>query len=224
MRSEREAEKLLRENQGLLHRADAYLMSRYPTLTRMPKDQRLTVLSSALFKVCLAWNPSKAQLNTFFLSSLDKARMEMMESMGAVHLPHDRLARRGPFPTVSLERATSHAKGGEGDTVSLHDLLSKDPRSILAQLAEGERGKQLPALRAALATLTTRQFQVIEARYLAENPPSQEKLARALKLSRTRIQQLELQALKRMHLALTGRPRPKLPPRGPPKLRLPRRK
>ncbi|PJG55246.1 RNA polymerase sigma factor RpoH [Bradyrhizobium forestalis] len=92
--------------------------------------------------------------------------------------------------------------GGEEQGAEWEALLvdeASDAETTLADRDQTER--RTGALRAALKTLTGRERRVLEARRLAEHPPTLDQLARELSISSERVRQIELRAFAKVRQA-----------------------
>ena len=92
--------------------------------------------------------------------------------------------------------------GGDEQSTEWEALLvdeANDAETVLADRDQMER--QADALRVALNGLTGRERRVIEARRLAERPPTLDQLARELSISSERVRQIEIRALAKVKQA-----------------------
>ncbi|MGX1320032.1 RNA polymerase sigma-32 factor [Bradyrhizobium sp. USDA 377] len=92
--------------------------------------------------------------------------------------------------------------GGDDDGAEWEALLvdeASDAETILADQDQTER--RTGALRTALKTLTGRERRVLEARRLAEHPPTLDQLARELSISSERVRQIEIRAFAKVRRA-----------------------
>ena len=92
--------------------------------------------------------------------------------------------------------------GGDEQGAEWEALLvdeSSDAETVLADQDQTER--RSGALRAALKVLTGRERRVLEARRLAEHPPTLDQLARELSISSERVRQIEIRAFAKVRRA-----------------------
>ena len=93
--------------------------------------------------------------------------------------------------------------GDAPDAAELMDSLVDPSQSHEALLAEDEElAQRKEALRAAIASLNPRERDIFTQRYLTEDPPNLETLARKYDISRERIRQIEARAFEKVKSAL----------------------
>ncbi|WP_128923442.1 RNA polymerase sigma factor RpoH [Bradyrhizobium guangxiense] len=94
-------------------------------------------------------------------------------------------------------RVGGDEQGAEWETLLVDE--ASDAEAILADQDQTER--RSGALRAALEVLTGRERRVLEARRLAEHPPTLDQLARELSISSERVRQIEIRAFAKVRQA-----------------------
>ncbi|MBR0962000.1 RNA polymerase factor sigma-32 [Bradyrhizobium japonicum] len=94
-------------------------------------------------------------------------------------------------------RVGGDEQGAEWEAMLVDE--ARDAETILADRDQTER--RAGALRTALKALTGRERRVLEARRLAEHPPTLDQLARELSISSERVRQIELRAFAKVRQA-----------------------
>ena len=116
-------------------------------------------------------------------------------------LPREVLEMNGRMRgDLSLNVPVTQQDGSE----EMQDCLvdpSPDPESLLSETVDREQVRC--ALEDALATLTPRERQIIQARFVAERPKTLDELGPTFGVSRERIRQIEGRALQKLRVAMS---------------------
>ena len=149
---------------------------------------------------------SADQKKLFF--SLRKLRSKL-QSQGVPEAEHDAIiAAQMGIPlkeVVSVgarlggDSSLNARMGGEEDGSEFQDLLVDPSESQEATLAESdEGGKRRALLRESLTVLNDRERAIVEARHMVDEPKTLEELAQVYGITRERIRQIEVIALKKV--------------------------
>ena len=90
----------------------------------------------------------------------------------------------------------------DGETEWLDRLVDESPTQDQVLADADERAKRQKLLKAALAQLPAREFEIIRERRLRDEPLTLEDLSRRFKVSRERIRQLEVRAVEKLRKAM----------------------